>query len=56
MTATYVTLGVGVVLLAVFLLAALRPVRRFGRARTALRADVRGGTAALRELRRARRG
>jgi hypothetical protein len=53
-TVVYVTLGVGVVLLVLVVLAALGPVRRFTRASAALRVDLARGTDALHELRDAR--
>jgi hypothetical protein len=51
----YVTLGAGVVLLALLVLAVMRPVRRFTRANAALRADLARSTTSFRELLGARR-
>jgi hypothetical protein len=54
LTAAYVTLGVGVVLLVLVVLAALAPLRRFTRANAAWRADVARRTGVLRTLNDAR--
>ncbi|GAA5117217.1 hypothetical protein [Pseudonocardia adelaidensis] len=50
MTAVMLTAGVGIVLLAVLLVLALPPVRRFARAKAALRARVTERVAVLRAL------